>query len=1309
MGCSLNGKHSRIPLIVALAVTGLLVLGVGALALLLPAQVAGQQLSRVVPSSVMFGRQPIPVAVSLDLASFADCQSGSVPLDAVLVVDQSGSMAGAPFVQAAAGASRFAELVTATPGQQVALVLFNEHIVQQSGLGTSAAQVKELLSQTQASDGTDIALALQAAREELRSMRRRANANAAVVLFTDGGSEPAAALKAASQLKDAGVQIFVIGLRGEDFDEPLLGQIASNAQTIRLTPTADELIALFEDAAQAVSANVLTAVKYFEPLNQADLEIVPGSTPADTDIIADGLLWHIEALTKDQVNRMSEFSYKVLPRRFGFLRTTNDMASLTLTPCGRQKVESVLPPGPTLLVLPPLWSVLLFPLLLLLGGLMLTAGLFGRFKSPKVPAAPPTPPRSPQTPGQPAGPDVSKPEPSGVAAWLGRAERWDPEGGRTPGSKLISQPTLIVGLGATGRTVLGQIAGNLTERFGARWPSAIRLLQINGPTEGKAVSPIPGVAEATLSRSPSRLNYRLPHLAWAKPHEGSKRSRGFGRMALFADLADGKGSSQLWSPMGEAIANCTNLRVWIVADAFSSDGSGLTVDIAHLIRRRVPSGVIDGVRLCLAMQNAHWPGQGAGGQLASRTMATLREIRRMRQETRTHFTYVPNAQQSELDADCAGKLFDDVYCFDGKGEEADGSTPFDISSLPAEEGVLRVISNALLALLEPTLAQRFYEDEKNTQSALLRQSKSGLAADLEEYGSVMGCATLIAPIEPSRRLMELRLVHQTLFHPEEGLWGWERLDEHGRAIEAGHVQVPGAARDLQDFWEHARFTSATLSQVGEPDRLRALTGYLEARMNASAPLRLRWALGFVNRLEAAAPDFGASLQGVKKQLQTWVEAVGTVKGAPEGSSQSGPSANVAKGSRLLNLSLGDAPSASASRGIPEEVAPGGPLVRQWHEHWKTARAAFPPVRPDGLAPERPAWGMDDEYEIFQRHFGDGQDTVLRLRQRIYWLWSLQGRAAALRLLVLPGDLNAPAREKGFHTILDEIQANPYAVALPAERATEALDALLEAAVPLSRGLSRIGLSEALRNEQNRKFVMRNSSVLATMKVIGEASGDIKPQAYLLLPPDVEADIKATAAFTGTDPARCSMLRVCHVIRLSSLQGVREAAAAYYPEPELFLFEPEQAAAQREKIGRQILGTAGQDASFSAQAVTLLLSREHEANVLGGLLAHGLIWPENIGGDWVCRADDPSLMALAGRPMVEVLSSFLRATDADKDLLAALQQKVVEQTQLHAASLVAWNDRIHTEVLEPLAGSADGRLVDLALLCASALQKFTEVA
>lgn len=62
-------------------------------------------------------------------------------------------------------------------------------------------------------------------------------------------------------------------------------------------------------------------------------------------------------------------------------------------------------------------------------------------------------------------------------------------------------------------------------------------------------------------------------------------------MALFADLADGKDNSALWSPLGHVLANQNGLVIWIVADAFGS-ASGMIADVAHLLRVRAPVGVV---------------------------------------------------------------------------------------------------------------------------------------------------------------------------------------------------------------------------------------------------------------------------------------------------------------------------------------------------------------------------------------------------------------------------------------------------------------------------------------------------------------------------------------------------------------------------------------------------------------------------------------------------------------------------------------------------------------------------------------------
>jgi hypothetical protein len=893
--------------------------------------------------------------------------------------------------------------------------------------------------------------------------------------------------------------------------------------------------------------------------------------------------------------------------------------------------------------------------------------------------------------------DTSSPS-AAVAAWLKNVELLGAGMGRTPDEKPTGQPTLIIGLGASGRTVLAQIAANLTDRFGPKWPVTVRLLQISLPAEGKAPPVISGLTEVVLSQATDKFNLKQPHLRWVAAHQHSKRTRGFSRMALFADLAEGKGRSQLWGPMGSALANQTNLAVWIVADAFGNDGSGLIADVAHLIRTRASSGVVSSVRLCLAMHNARWSGQGNTQQLAARSFATLRELQRLQRAGSVPFVYAPYIDQAELNANSGGKLFDEIYPFDGKGEDPAGK-PFDISSLPAEEGVLRVIGNGLLALLEPGLSQRFYENEKNAESKVTRSG----GANLEDYGSALGCASLRAPIEPTRRLAECRLVHHALFHPEEGLWGWELLDGQGKPVQSGQVVIPERPRDLEDFWNFTRLQPTTLVKATEPERLRALVNFLQEKMNDGTPLRLHWALAFLRRLEAACP-YGAALQTVRVQLQQWIDLVG---GLRESTAQAGATAAPAISDSILDINFDMFSAAPAGVDIVPAQSAEGVLLHTWRMRWETAWAAFP--KETALAPEHSAWRLANEYSLYQRYLPNAGQDVARLRQRVYWLWSLLDRSAALRLLVLPDNLSAASHDQRYHTVYEEIQANPYSFALLPDRVEEILARLLDAARPYTRGLFQESVAGYLRVNDNEEFLTRNASLLSRQAKLGESAVAATPYAYLLMPPNAKVNIETTAAFPGSDPAWCALVRVHHVLKLANLVSYQEAMAAYYPDPELHVFEPEQAVAQRERAARDALGAEAGAATFSSDAVLLLGRAEAHCDLLGRLLAQGIICPEQKAQRWTVKVNEPAPLSLAGLPLRELLPAFVARVEKDAKLVETLEAGVKQQAEAHLKELVSWTEKIRTDVIEKLVQGGDPALTDLALLCAHALNQFTGVA
>ncbi len=155
------------------------------------------------------------------------CVPGARRNDVVVVIDTSGSMAGAKLAGAQAAARSFVGLLTAA-GDQAAILGFADQPVTAAGLTSDRAALEAAIDGLATSPGTRIDRALRAAAGELAgSPQRRPGSRGVVVLLSDGTQngpvEPVHEVAAA--LKAAGTAVFAIGL-GADADAALLAAIA---------------------------------------------------------------------------------------------------------------------------------------------------------------------------------------------------------------------------------------------------------------------------------------------------------------------------------------------------------------------------------------------------------------------------------------------------------------------------------------------------------------------------------------------------------------------------------------------------------------------------------------------------------------------------------------------------------------------------------------------------------------------------------------------------------------------------------------------------------------------------------------------------------------------------------------------------------------------------------------------------------------------------------------------------------------------------------------------------------------------------
>jgi len=500
---------------------------------------------------------------------------------------------------------------------RLALFLFSEQIEGAVPLTDDRAPIQALLANAIAQDGTAIDVALRAAREELTGFRRRLNAGALILLLSDGGSDPQAALHEAKLASERGIQIAVVGLQGSDFNEDLLRQLASSPGAYRLSRSPQELADIYADLVAQINRMVATDVVLREPVNEA-FQVIPEAITPPTRITGTALEWRLPWLVRPESGSMSgsmdegpKFMYRVKTSHWGLHKLVPEVGEVRMVDCTGTSVRLTTPVGPWILALPP-WPLVILPLAFLAFlGLIPFTGFLRRPKRQQPPKKPepemlaPPPPSKP--PGLPPSPKVL------FEQWLDEAESWLPKAGWASQSWLRQRPVMFVGLGKAGKEVLSHLANYLRGRWGEPWPRHVRLLHIGvseqpGREESRDGLGFPSVVLYLDRERRRRLSVQRAALRLGTVDEGrlSHPGRALGPLAILADLAQGKVKSRLWSALEAAVGDLSDLSVYIVADTFSDEASGMIADIGHLLRQVARPGQIGRMSLCLAAQRAEW-------------------------------------------------------------------------------------------------------------------------------------------------------------------------------------------------------------------------------------------------------------------------------------------------------------------------------------------------------------------------------------------------------------------------------------------------------------------------------------------------------------------------------------------------------------------------------------------------------------------------------------------------------------------------------------------------------------------------------
>lgn len=176
------------------------------------------------------------------------------PVDVMLVIDRSGSMANAPLDDEKFAAKSFIDLMHLA-SDQVGLVSFADNATLDQPLTHDANAVKRAVDALSANGQTNMTAGINTAQAELVSSRHNPNARPAMIFMSDGmptgGDTPVKALAAAQAAKNAGTRLFTIGLGAVDTN--LMRQLASSPSDYFFAPSSADLAAIYQQIAQVIN------------------------------------------------------------------------------------------------------------------------------------------------------------------------------------------------------------------------------------------------------------------------------------------------------------------------------------------------------------------------------------------------------------------------------------------------------------------------------------------------------------------------------------------------------------------------------------------------------------------------------------------------------------------------------------------------------------------------------------------------------------------------------------------------------------------------------------------------------------------------------------------------------------------------------------------------------------------------------------------------------------------------------------------------------------------------------------------------
>ncbi len=177
--------------------------------------------------------------------------SQPLPSATVLLIDQSGSMKGAAIAAASEAARRFIEAMR--PVDQVAVQAFNEDFVVLQDLTGDTSALSGSLTALSPSEETALYDALLDSLASLGTTDGYASRH--VIVLSDGGdtASKTSLADALAQARARGIQVFTVGLKGDEFDSSPLRELAEATGGRYLeAPEPSDLAAMYKSLAREI-------------------------------------------------------------------------------------------------------------------------------------------------------------------------------------------------------------------------------------------------------------------------------------------------------------------------------------------------------------------------------------------------------------------------------------------------------------------------------------------------------------------------------------------------------------------------------------------------------------------------------------------------------------------------------------------------------------------------------------------------------------------------------------------------------------------------------------------------------------------------------------------------------------------------------------------------------------------------------------------------------------------------------------------------------------------------------------------------